>query len=51
MSRKRNPLPGLNGTKFSTVLADPPWRFQNRTGKVAPGAQAAYVDTKRWTLA
>jgi len=22
--------------KVSTVLADPPWRFQNRTGKVAP---------------
>ncbi len=22
--------------KFSTVLADPPWQFQNRTGKVAP---------------
>jgi N6-adenosine-specific RNA methylase IME4 len=22
--------------KFSTVLADPPWRFQNSTGKVAP---------------
>jgi len=22
--------------KFSTVLADPPWRFNNRTGKVAP---------------
>ncbi len=22
--------------KFETVLADPPWRFQNRTGKVAP---------------
>ena len=22
--------------KFRTVLADPPWRFQNRTGKVAP---------------
>ncbi|MCL2483574.1 MAG: MT-A70 family methyltransferase [Propionibacteriaceae bacterium] len=21
---------------FGTVLADPPWRFQNRTGKVAP---------------
>jgi N6-adenosine-specific RNA methylase IME4 len=21
---------------FSTVLADPPWRFQNKTGKVAP---------------
>ena len=24
------------GTSFQTVLADPPWRFQNRTGKVAP---------------
>ena len=23
-------------TKYSTVYADPPWRFQNRTGKVAP---------------
>lgn len=22
--------------KFSTVLADPPWQFTNRTGKVAP---------------
>ena len=22
--------------RFSTVLADPPWRFLNRTGKVAP---------------
>ncbi len=25
-----------NGTRFRTVLADPPWRFANRTGKVAP---------------
>ncbi len=24
------------GQKFGTVLADPPWRFTNRTGKVAP---------------
>src|ERR1700676_4562622 len=24
------------GHKFGTILADPPWRFQNRTGKVAP---------------
>lgn len=24
------------GRRFGTVLADPPWRFQNRTGKVAP---------------
>lgn len=23
-------------TKYSTIYADPPWRFQNRTGKVAP---------------
>lgn len=22
--------------KFTTVLADPPWQFQNRTGKMAP---------------
>jgi len=22
--------------KFSTILADPPWQFQNRTGKMAP---------------
>lgn len=26
----------LAGRKFGTVLADPPWRFQNRTGKMAP---------------
>jgi N6-adenosine-specific RNA methylase IME4 len=24
------------GQRFSTILADPPWRFQNRTGKMAP---------------
>lgn len=29
------PLPRIAGG-FSTVLADPPWRFANRTGKVAP---------------
>ena len=28
-------LPSVAGG-FSTVLADPPWRFTNRTGKVAP---------------
>ena len=22
--------------RYSTIYADPPWRFQNRTGKVAP---------------
>jgi N6-adenosine-specific RNA methylase IME4 len=26
----------LGDRKFSTILADPPWQFQNRTGKVAP---------------
>jgi len=26
----------LNGCRFKTVLADPPWQFQNRTRKVAP---------------
>ena len=26
----------LEGRPFATVLADPPWRFVNRTGKVAP---------------
>lgn len=24
------------GRKFQTILADPPWQFQNRTGKMAP---------------
>jgi N6-adenosine-specific RNA methylase IME4 len=26
----------LAGKQFSTILADPPWQFTNRTGKVAP---------------
>jgi N6-adenosine-specific RNA methylase IME4 len=26
----------LKGRRFGTVLADPPWQFVNRTGKVAP---------------
>jgi N6-adenosine-specific RNA methylase IME4 len=30
-----SPFHGLAG-KFSTVLIDPPWRFANRTGKMAP---------------
>jgi N6-adenosine-specific RNA methylase IME4 len=29
-------LEATQGRKFATVLADPPWQFQNRTGKVAP---------------
>jgi N6-adenosine-specific RNA methylase IME4 len=26
----------VQGQKFRTILADPPWQFQNKTGKVAP---------------
>ncbi len=26
----------LKGDRFGTIMADPPWRFTNRTGKVAP---------------
>ena len=26
----------LGNDRFATVMADPPWRFTNRTGKVAP---------------
>ena len=26
----------LDGQRFATVMADPPWRFTNRTGKIAP---------------
>lgn len=36
MSASRDLSAFLNGEKFGTVMADPPWRFQNRTGKIAP---------------
>ncbi len=26
----------VKGKKFATILADPPWQFTNRTGKMAP---------------
>ena len=29
-------LKSVGAQKFRTVLADPPWQFQNRTGKMAP---------------
>lgn len=29
-------LQRIGNRKFRTVLADPPWQFQNRTGKMAP---------------
>jgi len=30
-------LQAMEGRRFGAILADPPWQFQNRTGKVAPG--------------
>jgi N6-adenosine-specific RNA methylase IME4 len=29
-------LEQCSGKRFRTILADPPWQFQNKTGKVAP---------------
>jgi N6-adenosine-specific RNA methylase IME4 len=29
-------LRATRGRRFGTILADPPWQFQNKTGKVAP---------------
>jgi N6-adenosine-specific RNA methylase IME4 len=36
MSVSEDFLKFTNGMRYSTVLADPPWQFQNRTGKMAP---------------
>lgn len=36
MSAANDLLSAVGSRKFGTVLADPPWQFQNRTGKVAP---------------
>ena len=33
--------------KFRTILADPPWQFINRTGKIAPEHRAARPATAR----
>ena len=32
----RDLIEAANGRTFHTILADPPWRFANRTGKMAP---------------
>jgi N6-adenosine-specific RNA methylase IME4 len=29
-------LQTVKGRQFRTIMADPPWQFMNRTGKVAP---------------
>lgn len=36
MSAADDFLKVTSGRQFYTVLADPPWQFQNRTGKMAP---------------
>ena len=42
-------LDRLGGQPFGTVLADPPWRFMNRTGKVAPEhKRLSRYDTMTW---
>jgi N6-adenosine-specific RNA methylase IME4 len=42
-------LDHLGGGPFGTVLADPPWRFMNRTGKVAPEhKRLSRYDTMTW---
>ena len=36
MSAAAEFLKVTKGQRFGTILADPPWQFQNKTGKVAP---------------
>lgn len=36
MSAANNLIKATLGKKYKTILADPPWQFMNRTGKVAP---------------
>lgn len=35
-SASANLLEAIGDVRFGTILADPPWQFQNRTGKIAP---------------
>lgn len=36
MKTSNDLLKKVDVKKYSTILADPPWQFQNRTGKMAP---------------
>lgn len=36
MDPARSLLATANGARFGAILADPPWQFQNKSGKVAP---------------
>ena len=42
LSPSENLLKEFKGQKFRTILADPPWQFQNRTGKMAPEHKRLY---------
>lgn len=42
-------LRAYGGQRFGTILVDPPWRFINRTGKVAPEHRRLHrYDTMSW---
>ena len=43
MTAAENLITSIHG-KFGTILADPPWRFLNSTGKVAPEQARLYDD-------
>lgn len=46
---RRLALDEIGGRPFGTILADPPWRFLNRTGKVAPEhKRLSRYDTMAW---
>jgi hypothetical protein len=36
LSPRSDLLEKYDGQRFGAILADPPWQFQNRTGKIAP---------------
>ncbi len=36
LSASEDLLGFAKGRRFKTILADPPWQFQNKTGKIAP---------------
>lgn len=42
MNQISEPLSTLPANKFGTILADPPWLFQNSTGKMAPEHKRLY---------
>jgi hypothetical protein len=36
-----------DGTHYRTIYADPPWRFTNRTGKMAPEHKRLFMVPER----